>query len=147
MSKIITINRSGLENFGRGRTRGVKKDLMLNRIVLGMKKSVDFKTRNSFSREGNAENGFKRASFALVFVVILFGVCYLYQVNDLATKGYEIREIETQIAELKKNNEKNKIREVELRSMYSIEREVSNLDLVASTNAAYLDINGSVAMK
>lgn len=143
MSRILTMNGSGIENFGRGAGRGARKNLMLNRVVLGMKKRANVRLQQA----GNENTNFKRAIISLVFIVIFLGCNYLYQINNLATKGYEIREMENQIVELKKINEKNRIREVELRSMYNIEKEIPNLNLVASKNSVYLDVNGSVAMK
>ena len=84
--------------------------------------------------------------FALIFAVISAGAFYLYQVNDLATKGYEIKEIENRINELQKESKKMKIKEVELRSMYNIEKATENLDLVNASNVSYLEMNSPVAM-
>lgn len=88
---------------------------------------------------------------SLVFVVfglILFsGAFYLYQVNDTATKGVEIKKAESQINDLKQSNENLKIKEVELRSMYNIEREVKNMDLVNTEEISYVEVKGPVAMR
>lgn len=143
MSKILTMNGSGIENFGRGKRLGVKKNLTISRVVLGVKK----RTNVGIGCGRNENMSFKKICSFFVFFILFFGCFHLYQINDLATKGYEVRKIENQIAGLKKINEKNRIQEVELRSMYNIEKEVPNLDLVASKDIIYLDINGSIAMK
>lgn len=75
------------------------------------------------------------------------GAFYLYQVNSIATKGYEIRDLESQIHDLQKESKKMEIREVELRSMDNIEKASQNLNLVNSDQVTYVEINGPVAMK
>jgi len=87
--------------------------------------------------------------FTAVLVVMIFisGAFYLYQVNDLATKGYEIRDIENQIQVLEKESKKMKIKEVELRSMYNIEKSTQELNLVSPQSVTYVEMDSSVAMK
>lgn len=88
-------------------------------------------------------------SLTSVFIVvaILCGVAYLFQVNSIATKSFEVRELESKIQELSKENKKMEIREVELRSMYNIEKASKDLNLVNSKDVTYIEINGPVAMK
>jgi len=85
--------------------------------------------------------------FAIAVGACVCGACYLYQVNDIATKGYEIRELEDKIQELNKESKKMEIHEVELRSMYNIEKASQDLNLVDSGDVTYVEINGPVAMK
>lgn len=88
---------------------------------------------------------------SLVFVVaistFIAGAFYLYQVNNIATKSYEIRDLENQIQELSKESKKMEIREVELRSMYNIEKASQDLNLVNSADVTYVEMGGPVAMK
>ena len=67
---------------------------------------------------------------------------YAKSVHGLDEEG-----LQRQIADLKKNSETMKIKEVELRSMYNIEKEMPNFDLVGSTNVSYIELGGSMAMK
>jgi hypothetical protein len=83
----------------------------------------------------------------LFFAIITLGSFYLYQVNDLATKGFEIRDLENRIGQLEKEGKQMEIREVELRSMYNIEKSTEDLNLVSPSSISYLEINGPVAMK
>lgn len=85
--------------------------------------------------------------FMLAIALIALGAFYLYQVNTIATKGYEIKEVESRIQELQKENQKLEIREVELKSMYNIEKSMDNLNLVSSPNVSYIELDGPVAMK
>jgi len=75
------------------------------------------------------------------------GFFYLYQVNDLATKGYEMGKIEKEISELSEANKNNRIKEVELKSLYNIEKTAETSNLVSARGITYLNLNGPVAMK
>jgi cell division protein FtsL len=85
--------------------------------------------------------------FLLVVLICILGVCYIFEVNSVATQGYKIRELERQLQELKDNQEKLKIKEAELRSMYNIEQNSKGLDMVAPKDVSYMQLPGDVAMK
>ncbi len=87
------------------------------------------------------------AIFFLAAGLLMAGSVYLYQVNSVITKGYEIREREAGIQELKKESQQLKIREVELKSMYSIEKSMGDLNLVTSSGVSYVEENEPMAMK
>lgn len=142
MSKIITFYSGNLRNM-----RTVKRADRLDATskVLSMREKTAEKKK--YQARGSVEIGLNQSVFVLFAILAVSGAFYLYQVNDLASKGYEIKEVENQIAELKKENKKMQIKEVELKSMYSIEKATENLDLVNSANVSYLEINGPVAMK
>lgn len=146
MSVVLTINKTGLANYASSsRSRRSKKTTYMSRNFLGMKKNSTALRKNSGQK--SPATGFKKAGLVLAIAIILSGVFYLYQVNDLATKGYEMKEAENRIARLKEANEKNKIQELEFRSMYNIEKATESLNLVSSNNVSYLEIDGPVAMK
>lgn len=84
---------------------------------------------------------------ALAIIIFLTGAFYLYQVNSLATQGFEIKEIETQIQAAEKESKQLKIKEVELRSMNNIEKATEELNLVNSAEVTYLEMAGPMAMK
>lgn len=86
-------------------------------------------------------------NFLLVVLICVLGVFYIFEVNNLATKGYEIRGLEKKIQELKENNEKLRIREAELKSMYNIEQSSKNFNMTAPKDVSYLSLPGDVAMK
>jgi hypothetical protein len=98
-------------------------------------------------QEGSSKMPSLALTSMLVFLILLAGTFYLYQVNDLATKGYEIRDIENQIQTLEKDSKKMKIKEVELRSMYNIEKSTQELNLISPQNVTYVEMDSSVAMK
>ena len=86
-------------------------------------------------------------SFLLVCLICSAGVFYIFEVNNAATQGYTIQSLEKQAQELRDKNEKLKIREAELRSMYNIEERTKGLNMIAPKDVSYLTLPGSVAMK
>jgi hypothetical protein len=86
-------------------------------------------------------------SFILLTVLVISGAFYLYQVNDLVHKNYEVKAWKNKIQELQKNGQKNKIKEVELQSMYNIEKATQDFGLVPTNKVTYIEIDGTVAMK
>jgi len=104
-------------------------------------------TKNKVSNQGSAPIGLVGACFTVIVFLVLAGGFYLFQVNDLATKGYDIKKIENEIQDLKKQSQQNMIREVELQSMENIEKSREALDLVSSSDFSYAQIESPVAMK
>ena len=86
-------------------------------------------------------------NFLVAALVCLLGVFYIFEVNNMATKGFEIKTLENQMGDLKRENEKLKIQEAELKSMYNIEEKTQELNMVAPKDVSYLTLPGDVAMK
>jgi len=103
--------------------------------------------KNESKSKGSAKIVFLALFSVLVAAIFFGGALYLYQVNDLATKGYEIKDIEKRIQDLEREGKKMKIKEVELKSMYNIEKSTEELDLVSPQNITYVEMDSSVAMK
>ena len=144
MPRFLSIKNYNSENLSGNLRRG-KGSVADNSRVWNMNGRTQTKLSH-FSRQGSVKIRLAGFGFILTAIILVCGAFYLYQVNDLATKGYEIKDLEKRIDTLKKENEKNKIREVELKSMYNIEKTTENLDFVGSTDISYLEINGPVAI-
>lgn len=86
-------------------------------------------------------------AISLLFVTLFLGGLYLFQVNNVATQGIDLREAENKINDLKKEHRKMEIKEVELKSMYQIEKATKDLDLVNADVVSYIELEGPVAMK
>jgi len=117
-----------------------------------LKKRAVFKTGFAFRKvkshnTGSVNIGLIASLIVLFGIVFIFGAFYLYQVNNIATKGSEIKEVENQIKDLEKESQKLKIKEVELKSMYNIEKSVKELNLVNPSDITYVEMNGPMAMK
>lgn len=143
MSRILTVNNHSFGNFAvlsRTNKGASSKGRVLSMRGQKMKEK-------KIKAQGSAKLSVVSACFLLVAGIIASGSVYLYQVNDLATKGFEMKEVENRIAGLEKEGKKMEIREVELRSMYNIEESTKDLNLVNAQNVTYVEMNSPVAMK
>lgn len=122
------------------------KILIINKCISG-KSRDERRMRVKTGNKGSIKIGLASAGFLMIFFVIFMSAFYLFQVNNLAIKGYEVKDLENKISELKKNNKEMQIREMELRSMYAIETAAKNFNLLDSSNATYLEIDGPVAIR
>lgn len=145
MQKVITASSFGWQSGGFQAKRRAQKKAFKGLKILSMGKNSNSKSIPGHENEFFV--GVKKTGLALVAAVILFGAFYLYQVNNLATKGYEMKEVESHIQKLQSDSQRLKIRETELRSMYNMEKATQELNLVNSRSVSYLEINGPVAMK
>jgi hypothetical protein len=145
MSRVITLNNCGLRGFDYKSRQNAKGRLNCSK-VLSMKDKKAPKKTEAVSK-GNTKIVFLSLVSVLVLMVFVSGAFYLYQVNDLATKGYEIRDMENRIQTLEKESKKMQIKEVELRSMYNIEKSTQELNLVSPQSITYVEMDSSVAMK
>jgi len=109
--------------------------------------SVGIGERKQAIKNHPARVGRVTLNFLLVVFIAALGVFYIFEVNSNATKGYEIRSLEKKVQELKDSQERLKIKEAELKSMYNIEERTKNLNMVAPKDVSYLTLPGSVAMR
>jgi hypothetical protein len=109
--------------------------------------SAVFGDRKRAIKAKPAKTGRITWSFLLVCLICAAGVFYIFQVNNIATQGYKIQALEKQAQELRDSNEKLKIREAELRSMYNIEERTKGLNMTTPKDVSYLTLPGNVAMK
>ena len=82
----------------------------------------------------------KRVNLLIGAVIVVMGVVYLVQINALATKGYQIRELESQLAQLEEEKSDLELESLELQSMGSIKDKVADLGMVAVGQAEHLTI-------
>lgn len=83
----------------------------------------------------------------LVVLICAAGLLYIFEVNNSATYGYKITNLEKQIEELSEKNEDLKMKEAELRSIYNIEEKTKNLNMTAPKDVSYISLPGNMAMK
>lgn len=101
------------------------------------------------AQEDIQNNQNKNRNKLIVFAVLIFcfGMIYLWQINGLATKGYQIKDLEEKVSEIKDSNKKLLIEITELRSTSRLEEKVAQLKMVEVSRIEYLQPNGStVAM-
>ena len=86
------------------------------------------------------------ASFRAVLLVFIFVFSFLYvwQTNVIATKGYEISDLEGNIKELEIENRRLEVKIAEHTSMNSIQDRLGNSELVPVDHVTYLTLTDSV---
>jgi hypothetical protein len=94
-----------------------------------------------------ARDNFGAGIFWMVCCIICATAFYLFQVNNIAIKSYEVRDAENKVQNLEKESQKLKIRETGSKSMYTIEKATENLNLINSANVSYVEMKGPMAMK
>lgn len=97
--------------------------------------------------EKKSIKGSINSTVLIVALLLVSGAVYLYSINSSAAKGYQIRQVEKDIQNLKKENEDLKIKEAELKSLYRIEESSKNLNMGDLKNISYIEETGPVAMK
>lgn len=97
------------------------------------------------------KNEFLRPGFAspwlVVVIIFVFSGIYLYFTNSSAGKGYEMRQVEKDISELKKESEQLRIKEAELKSLYHIEESSREFNMADANKISYIEEKSPVAMK
>lgn len=142
MARILVIQNGWLRSDAPKMTLSNKEDVSFGKKTL--RKRISPKKESPSGR-----TKISSVSWIMIFCVIMFlaGIVYLYQVNSLATKGFEIKEIENKIQEAEKEYKQLQIKEIELRSMNNIEKATEDLNLVNSADITYLEMPGPMAMK
>jgi cell division protein FtsL len=77
-------------------------------------------------------------NLALLALIVTFGFLYLFQINSLGTRGYEIRQMEQKIKVLQTENKSLQIQSSALSSITQIQKEAEGLNMVPASNVTYL---------
>ena len=85
----------------------------------------------------------------IIFGVLIFslGVGYLIQANGLATKGYQIKELEVKIEDLKQVKADLELEALSLQSMGSVKEKVAGLGMVEIGETNYVNTASAVALR
>ena len=86
----------------------------------------------------------KTSAILTAFAVFVLGFLYLTQTNLTATKGYQIKILEKQLAALTEENQKLNLDYVSLQSMDNVKREAENLKLVPTIDSESLSLKDAV---
>ena len=82
-----------------------------------------------------------------VFVLIVFsGILYLFGANSLTVKGEKIYNVEKEIQELTRENEKFVVKEAQLRSVRNIENIVKDKNMEEIKEPVYIEQETRVAL-
>lgn len=105
----------------------------------GVKRKTNTKTQNN--------NGFINVKLMVGALLIISGILYIYSINSSAVKGYQMKQVEKQISDLEKENDKLKIQEAELKSLYHVEEATKELNMAEMKNISYVEQTSPVALK
>jgi len=81
-------------------------------------------------------------AFVLVGVVVLSFI-YLFQINTVSSKGFEVSELERQITDLERETKQLEVDIATHSSMQSIQERLGSLDMVAVDSVEYVTPVGS----
>ena len=85
---------------------------------------------------------------SLLFLLIIFGVLFIWQTSSASTKGFVINDLQEQISDLEKENQKLGLQIAEQRSLKNLENRITELGLVVVDNVRYATIlNNTVARR
>lgn len=104
-------------------------------------------TKRKTNTKKKSIKGFINSGVLVFALLLVSGGIYLYSINSSAVKGYQVRQVEKEIQELKKENDNLRIKEAELKSLYRIEESSKNLNMEDLKNVSYIEQTGNVAMK
>jgi len=74
-----------------------------------------------------------------IVVIVALGLVYLFQLNTLSTKGYEIREVEQEINQLEIQYKHLEHQVSNLQSINRIKQEASLLNFVPASDVTYIN--------
>jgi len=86
--------------------------------------------------------------FVVVFLVCAMGFVYVSEINNVATKGYEIEDYKKRLIELEKENQRMMVELADLKSINLLDGENNNFVAVDYKDIAYItSISDAVAME
>jgi hypothetical protein len=88
-------------------------------------------------KKGRWINNF-RVNASLVTLIAILGLAYIFSVNSIATAGFKIKKMSTDLANLQSQNQKLQLQNSTLQSVTYIQQETASLNLVPTTDITYL---------
>ena len=88
------------------------------------------------SRQHGAKRRVVRFGFGAMLAVML--VAYVVQVNAIATKGYQIKELQGSIDDLRRQHDELQAEATRLQSMAAVKDRVGNLEMVNANDADFI---------
>lgn len=91
--------------------------------------------------------GRKSLGFITIILFLVLSLFYLAQANEIATKGYKIRELEDRKATALETQERLQIEASRLRSIKAIEENATSKNMQPAAEINYITKDSSVAKK
>ncbi len=96
-------------------------------------------------RQSNPANTL-RWNLAIICSILGLGLVYLFQINALGTRGYQISNLEKQIKKLESEQKLLQVQASELKSITRIQQEAANRSFVPVAGVNYIK-DGDFALK
>jgi cell division protein FtsL len=94
---------------------------------------------NGFAKKRNKTSvSTYRLNLAILTSSLILGLVYLFVVNSLGTKGYEIKKLDEQVRQLQSDQKTLQLQSSDLQSINRIQTEAQKLNFVPTTNVTYL---------
>jgi hypothetical protein len=86
-------------------------------------------------------------NISLLVAILVVGSLYVFQVNHAAGKGYEMRDLEREVATLREKTRKLEIEMVNYQSMQYLQDKAEELELISVEGVEYLDVQEGVMVR
>ncbi len=97
------------------------------------------KTKVKTKKVTNSRPRGKSFGFLIVFLLLGLGMFYITQVNNISTKGYDIKKLEVKLNEMKESNKRLELQAASLKSINNLESEVKTMNLIPSEDTNYIE--------
>ncbi len=87
----------------------------------------------------------RKLNIMLLIGISVIGLGYLGEINGLATKGYQIKELQKNVTRLQEENKKLQIHSIEAQSFAAIKPKIESMKLVQSDTVEYIESASAVA--
>lgn len=101
-------------------------------------RSEQQKQKIRYSRKFHGHANIIGACIAVLCLAALLN--YLFQVNSFATKGYEIKKLDTRLTQLKEQHRKLQLEAAQLQSIQKIQMDQATLNMVPVSSISYIQI-------
>lgn len=88
----------------------------------------------------------RRTMYLLIIAVSVVGMLYIWQINAMATLGYQVKDLETQKAGLVKTNSELSLQVTERTSSEYVMNRLQELKMIPVGSISYLKTPSSVAL-
>jgi len=87
-----------------------------------------------------------RWNLAILTSILILGLAYLFQINSLGTKGYQIKNLEQKIKTLEAEHKQLEVHSSTLMSITRIQQEARNRNFVPAVGVHYIQ-DGDFALR
>ena len=90
--------------------------------------------------------GTLRWNLAILASILILGLTYLFQINTLGTRGYNIKNLEQQIKQLELEHKQLEVQSSGLKSITRIQQEAQSRNFVPTSGVNYIQ-DGDFALR